>query len=475
MKNSLLYYIILYLFCTACEDHRGDYMAEDKVYISKSGTLEQGAYALGTGETKLELWATKSGMNGTSGHVSFVVDPKLLEEYNRTQENVLEILPADCYRMPRTEFDLSDKTPMAPFEVYYDIDKIAEQYGYGRKYMLPIRLKSEGLAVNENKDKVLLILNVMDPEIGFREFGTKTFDVKRTDKDYKEQLNIGVDFQNTIDVTIQVKAGNQKLVEDYNSQNGTNYLLLPATCYVVSNENPVLAKNETEVGIECIIKSQKIPGGKYLLPIELVSATPYNVANGNRVYYYIFNNVSEWWSSEKDKADWKILNVSSYHSDGSQHPAKIIDGNTSNGYWTVNYSDKSLYNIDASGEWIPADRPQWAIIDLGKEMNIGGLKWHPRPNNSTVMSIEFYVSSEKPDDALLSPDWKDKSSFTYSGSYDIQEAIWHKVCSFEDFGGSPKEMRFEEQAQTGRYLQIRIVKGRSNSCMGEIDVLEMKK
>ncbi len=464
---------LLSLFC-ACEDHRDDFMAEDKVYISKSGTLEEGAYALGTGETKLELWAVKSGMNGSSGQLSFKVDPQLLEEYNRNQGTPLELLPEDCYRLPQTEFSVSDANPTAPFELFYDIDKIAGQYGYGRKYLLPIRLQSQGITVNPDKDHVLLILNVMDPSIGFREFGSKTFDVKRTDNNYKERLSIGVDFKNTLDVTIQVKAGNPQLVSAYNLQNGTDYSVLPANCYSLSSENPVLPVNETDVSIECIFKSQDIPGGKYLLPVELVSASPYNVTNGNRVYYYIFNNVSEWWASEKDKKDWKILNVSSYHSDGAQSPAKIIDGNTTSGYWTINYTDKSQYEIDGSNEWIPANRPQWAVIDLGKQMNIGGLKWYPRPNSSTVMSFEFYVAKDKPNDALLSEEWLNKSPYTYKGTYNINEPIWQKVASFEDFGGSPKEMRFEDQPQTGRYLQIRIVKGRSNSCMGEIDILEMK-
>lgn len=474
MNKNSLYTLgisaLLSLFCS-CEDHRDDFMAEDKVYISKSGILEEGAYALGTGETKLELWAVKSGMNGSSGHLSFQVDPQLLEEYNRNQATPLELLPKDCYRLSQTEFSVSDANPTAPFEVFYDIDKIAEQYGYGRKYLLPIRLQSQGIAVNTDKDHILLILNVMDPSIGFREFGTKTFDVKRTDNNYKEQLSIGVDFKNTLDVTIQLKAGNPELVNAYNQQNGTDYRVLPGNCYSLSSEAPVLAINETDVSIECIFKSQEIPGGKYLLPVELVSATPYNVTNGNRVYYYIFNNVSEWWTSEKDKNDWKILNVSSYHSDGSQSPAKIIDGNTSSGYWTVNYADKSQYD---KNENIPADRPQWAIIDLGKTMNIGGLKWYPRSGKSTTMSIEFYVAADKPDETLLSEDWQNKGSYTYKGNYNINESIWQKVSSFENFGGSPKEMRFEEQAQTGRYLQIRIVQGRADACMGEIDVLEMK-
>lgn len=478
MNKQSLYILglsaLLSLF-SSCEDHRDDFMVEDKVYISKSGTLEEGAYALGIGETRLELWAVKSGVNGSSGQVSFTVDAQLLEEYNQNQETPLELLPSDCYRLPQAEFSLSDKVPTAPFELFYDIDKIATQYGYGRKYMLPIRLKSEGIPVNTDKDHVLLILNVMDPSIGFREFGSKTFDVKRTDENYKEQLTIGVDFKNTIDVTIQVKAGNLDLVNAFNRQNGTSYQPLPANCYALSSEAPVLAKDEVDVSVECVIKSQNIPGGIYLLPVELVSATPYNVTNGNRVYYYIFNNVSEWWTSERDKKDWKVLNVSSYHSDGSESPAKMIDGNTASGYWTISYTDKTQFEIDGSDEWIPVNRPQWAVIDLGKEMNIGGLKWYPRPSNGTVMSIEFYVAQDKPDETLLSEEWLNKSPYTYKGTYDINETIWHKVSSFDDFGGSPKEMHFEEQAQIGRYLQIRIVKGRSNACMGEIDVLEMKK
>ena len=478
MNKKSLYLLglsaLLSLF-SACEDHRDDFMVEDKVYISKSGILEEGAYALGTGETKLELWAVKSGVNGSSGQVTFTVDPQLLEDYNRNQSTPLELLPQDCYRIPQTVFSLSEDQPTAPFELFYDLDKIAGQYGYGRKYLLPIRLKSEGIPVNTAKDHVLLILNAMDPSIGFREFGSKTFDVKRTDENYREQLTIGVDFKNTIDVTVQVRAGNRDLVNAYNQENGTNYQALPENCFSLSSATPVLLQNETDVSVECVIKSQNIPGGKYLLPVELVSASPYNVANGNRVYYYIFNNVSEWWTSEIDKKDWKILNVSSFHSDGSQSPAKIIDGNTADGYWTINYAKKNQFEHVNGVYQIPADRPQWIIVDLGKEMNIGGLKWYPRPRKNVAMSIEFYVAQQEPDASLLSGEWLNKGSYTYEGTYDINESIWHKVASAEDFGGSPKELHFEDQAQTGRYLQIRIVKGPDSSCMGEIDVLEMKK
>lgn len=476
MNKNILYLLgmpLLMGIFSSCEDHRQDYMEGSKVYITKSGIIEQSAYAVGTGETKLDLWASRSGLNEANGQVVFKVDAKLLDNYNtdKANEEHLELLPADCYRLPQTEFVLSSQNIYAPFELYYDIDKIASKYGYGRKYMLPISLESKNLTVNNDKNNIMLILNVMDPQIGFREFGSKAFDVKSTDISYKELLNIGVDFLNTLDVTLQMEVGSQEQVEYYNQKYGTNYQVLPPSCYTFFPESPVLQKGESDVTIECNIKAGSIPGGIYLLPVELISANPYNIINTNQIFYYIFNNESEWRTTSKDKENWQILNALSYNDGEDGKPTNIIDGNTSSKYWAINYADKSLFETIDGSESIPSYKPQWTIIDLGKEITIGGIKLHTRPGyTSAIMDMDIYVATEKPHESVNSP----YLANTYTGSYDINEPIWKKAGGVTKFGGNGATELIFADPKPSRYIQIRIIKGLSNSCMGEIDILEMK-
>lgn len=150
IKTFLLVLLSAVLICS-CEDNRKQFLAEDTVYLMKSGVQEITVSM--TEPVPVSVWATKAGYSGQSASVTYMVDQTLLEGTG------YQLIPDDCYSVQQWNFEVSEIGGFARFSVMFHPEEIAA-LGTGTTYALPLRIKSEGTAVVEGKDVSILAVSL---------------------------------------------------------------------------------------------------------------------------------------------------------------------------------------------------------------------------------------------------------------------------------------------------------------------------
>lgn len=381
MKKNIIYtFAASVLMFMACEDHREDDLSEDKMYLPRSGYVEEISYAVGE-TTTLDLWAHRSGLNNSSCQVNYVLNEKLLNDYNAENGTTYKLLPSNCYKLTDTHFTISGDDEYARFQVSYFPEEIVKLGNYNVvDYVLPFEINISGLEGTVGKTTSLVGFKVKEALLkltseGIKEStaasGTATFDI---------DVPFGVDFTNKWDINLTFSS-NDALVDLYNLDNGTDYLAFPAGSYKLTPTTPVLKAGEKSASARYTIDVTKLKlGSKYLLPVELADASKFGVDTEHRLSYYGLEYVD----ARIDQTAWEIADFRDTEEGDGAGPTALIDDDIDT-YWHAKWSIGSLL-------------PSWITIKLKDKdavVKVSQVELYARQGNTSgPKTVEILTSMD---------------------------------------------------------------------------------
>ncbi len=200
--------------------------------------------------------------------VSLVVDESVLDEYNDLYDTEYEILPADYYSFTSSVV-LSGSSLEVP--VTFDVKKMLSELtnAQASNYMLPLVVDSEvdTLVVNETMCQALIHVNLSEATLFLEE--PELLELADTMGVSTISLSAYYNFKD-VDVDKVSIAVNESAVEDYNSDNSTDYLLLPSDSYTYTGVTPDIENSKFTFDFEFDTKLLSV--NTYLLPLTVTSS-----------------------------------------------------------------------------------------------------------------------------------------------------------------------------------------------------------
>jgi len=187
-----------------------------------------------------------------------------------------------------------------------------------------------------------------------------------------------------VPVTFSVDAS---VVDTFNILHNTNYSLLPAKSYKLSDLDAVIKKGElaTEpLKISITVKGDSAPdiSRAYILPITILKS-PVHVNENLRTAYFIINIIPTFF----DRSSWQIIDVSSEEGvgEGPNNGRAIftLDGNI-NTFWHSQWKD---------AQPLP---PHYFTVDMGESKDMLGAAFVARQNvgSGRPQDIRLFVSDD---------------------------------------------------------------------------------
>lgn len=203
---------------------------------------------------------------------------------------------------------------------------------------------------------------------------------------------------------------NAALVDSFNITHNTNYTLLPAKSYKLSDLSAVIKKGQlaTEpLSISVAVKGDSAPdiSKTYILPITIIKS-PIQVNENLRTTYFIFNITPVFF----DRSNWSIIDLSSQESEGeganNGRAVFALDGNT-NTFWHSQWKD---------AQPLP---PHYFTVDMGESKDMLGAAFVARQNVSSgrPQDIELLVSDDN-------VNWKTAYTGTLANTGDQQKVFF---------------------------------------------------
>lgn len=284
MKNILISVLcgIAALAAVSCtkagEPQFGHDQWESVLYLNESGQVSVDFYNAG-----VDVEYTSSvRKGGTDPAVERTARLRLYTEeemasYNDIWGTDYTILPEGYYTMPE-EFVFGADDQAIDYTITFDAS--IGSLDRSRTYALPIVLESDGYSVNEDKQLLMLGLDVITPEVGLSVTGKQpaislhtvnpTFQTASFTVGLDLNMeNMGWDFTAHIE-TDEADLG--QLVSEYSEVSGTSYTLLPAGAYSME-ESIGFTGNESsrETVLDINVSEAGLSEGEYLLPIVVES------------------------------------------------------------------------------------------------------------------------------------------------------------------------------------------------------------
>ena len=375
---------------SGCEDTRSDYMEEFQtlVYFRNSGEQTLSLYL--TGENTLyDIPICKSGrdLDATATAWIVVMDQAQLDIYNIENLTDYVQLPASCYKfLTPTEFAFTGKDAYQVARVELDTNAVSDLQAQdpSAHYVLALQVYSDrpiGASVN----LLMLSLQIDIPQLSLASSGlvkanyTASSPVVNT---YQNSVALNID--NSWDFTCPLEVLGQEWLDAYNSENETEYKLLPAGAFTVPTEVTFKA-GEKSVPFEISVDRSGLELlEEYLLPVRLAGCSKEEFAIEASSSEYLLNV-----RLDPDKITLSADMASSPYThtgDGGGLPA-LFDGEVSAAsYW------HSFYGGGPVGD------PQWGYyIDLAlkEQLSTFYLRYATRSNpNAVPADVRIGVSED---------------------------------------------------------------------------------
>ncbi|WP_188752896.1 DUF1735 domain-containing protein [Parapedobacter defluvii] len=272
---------LLFFFTWGCEENRWNDMEPDKVYLAKPGLQEVNVYNWGT--DSIPVYVIKSGIGQQNVQLKIEVDPTLLHKYNRTLSEPYELLGDQVYSLVSTTVKMNADDYRASFSFLLNTEALATALAAGKKLALPCRVYVVGASIEKADEPVmetLLVPNLKEPYIRFDFPGIQenTVQVKADQTDgfwiySKVSTNYTISNQLPFEVVVD-----EDFVHQYNEENGTNLVPMPASAVDMSSTDWFIPAKGTVRQIACkllanrLVKPDGSPAyGEYWMPLRLAS------------------------------------------------------------------------------------------------------------------------------------------------------------------------------------------------------------
>lgn len=224
-------------------------------------------------------------------------------------------------------------------------------------------------------------------------------------------------------------------VATYNTQYGTNYAVLPESCYELETLSSVIPSGEMSTAPLAI--SINPTKGMVLFKDYLLAVSIIQVSNNVKLntalqtaYYIIRASLDFTDFTDYDRTQWSVAGIS------SEEPAEGANGGL--GMHTIDGNTATFWHTKWDGGFAPP--PHWMTIDMGERKTIHGLVMTGR--QSTNSGKPNQVKLEVSDDNTT---WTDAGTFTLQNVNAVQrffvttfpEGRYFKITILSNFGNVP--------------------------------------
>lgn len=193
-----------------------------------------------------------------------------LEAYNLNNGTNFQLLPENLYQLEET-LTLIAGEKQKNVEIQFHSSDIFSAWKVEQpNYVLPLRLESTSVAVQEDKKDLLLTLDIQAPIIKLESIsGEILLNQEKVEVDIKSYYDFSSTNQATFHCALSVAPEAIQLVNEYNAAHGTSYELLPDGSYTLGELTYTAGRNQ--VSTKLIIQSLELRPTYYLLPLCLTS------------------------------------------------------------------------------------------------------------------------------------------------------------------------------------------------------------
>lgn len=303
MKIKYLTFCFAALLLSSCGniDESNLKLYPSRLYLSVSGYNLKELYDLGEDELIWDLYVNKSGYFDEYAEVELVYDPTVLTKYQELTQNGLDfaVLPENVGTLGLNKLSFEAKETLSGTQLIFNMASLRNNIPPDEdvKYVYPIRIKSltDGVAVNEDRDYLLLAIQLHTLRANLRgrggEIEVKCDPFRNVNMDKViVPLVMDLPFENKdLDLTFTYEA-DPDLLTVYNEINETNYELFPGS---YTTPELRIKAGETSGTAEIVADPSSMQssrdGNSYLLPVRITGCSnpSVKIQEGSVVYLKI--------------------------------------------------------------------------------------------------------------------------------------------------------------------------------------------
>jgi len=277
--KALLLFGVCLLGYTACEDPRNEHLEDYQTLFYFRNAGEQSVTLYKIGENSVyDIPVCKAGRNITStGEVTVsAMDQAQMDIYNLANETDYAILPETYYKFisdSKMTFGADDRYKIAKVEM--DTDRISElqQSAKDKTYVLALQLHADA-KVSDNGNLLIINPTIQIPTLTFSRPGLLELYYTSASPEHNEYSNnVVLDMDNRWDFSCELKTRDQQWLDEYNSTNGTEYVMMPDDMYTFPSKSTfATGSNRSEFKVS-IDRTKMELLKEYALPVHISSCT----------------------------------------------------------------------------------------------------------------------------------------------------------------------------------------------------------
>lgn len=150
MKKIILLFCLTVL-CASCTKKAFVYEdIETVVYFLNSGKV-----SLKPSAKSYEIVVVKGGNTEEEPQVAVVIDERVLEDYNSDNGTIYNLMPESAYDFCSGTLTINNETKIVSYPLTMDLTNLTTG-----SWMIPLKLTSSTAKVNENKDRLMLVIEI---------------------------------------------------------------------------------------------------------------------------------------------------------------------------------------------------------------------------------------------------------------------------------------------------------------------------
>lgn len=379
MKKTIIWLAAVLLLTGCIRDERDNFMVPDSFGINADDLLQETSVHTGN----YVLGISKSGKGQASGKVSISLAETALPDYNQAHETDFKAVLHSLVSFDQEMLDFAVEDVTRTFTISWDPELMAQFIAEDTRYVIPLRIQSQDLTVNEGRELVLLHLNrsgVSVPQTNVSRV-VEAKDVEPGSGGEQPEL------QETLILDVNLKPAvkylglsfpvciDNSLIESYNQTHQTSYIAAPEGLVTLLDNDAVIEEGAMGGNFRVLLdKSVLLKDGQlvefpdYLIPVRLqrekLTASLHGedfdlkgLSYGNLVTYISFSYyapppglsvIRMWGKYSTETASWSDY-LGDFTAGADRNVALddnyiyIAETNTSKNLWAISLQDPGIY------------------------------------------------------------------------------------------------------------------------------------
>ena len=379
MKKTIIWLAAVLLLTGCIRDERDNFMVPDSFGINADDLLQETSVHTGN----YVLGISKSGKGQASGKVSISLAETALPDYNEAHETDFKAVLPSLVSFDQEMLDFSVEDVTRTFTISWDPELMAQFIAEDTRYVIPLRIQSQDLTVNEGRELVLLHLNrsgVSVPQTNV----SRVVEAKDVEPgpggeqpELQETLILDVNLKPNVKylgLSFPVCVDNS-LIDSYNEAHQTSYVPAPDGLVTLLDNEAVIEEGAIGGNFRVLLdKSVLMKDGKlgefpdYLIPVRLqrekltasLNGEDFDLKGlsyGNLVTYISFSYyapppglsvIRMWGKYSTETASWSDY-LGDFTAGADRNVALddnyiyIAETNTSKNLWAISLQDPGIY------------------------------------------------------------------------------------------------------------------------------------